>query len=741
MAKVTNSYSGIVIQKQNTTGTVVYRILGPWLAFHVYLMWAYRISDPFHQVPAYGDLLEVLWGMEWYHYAFSTTHVSPLFTPMIFYPLGWHTATLAHTPMLFLLAQPLFLIGGPAFAYNLLVVLSQYVAFAGCYRFVRLYTRGLGAVIAALMFTFWHMRWFRAVGHLHIFWAVALLPWMVRYLRVAFLSNEQHETRKNLWISGILWGLMINFSLYSLFLGGWAFLLSQGRRLFKKEGVFQALHVVSTALFIGGPVIILYYLGAKEDGQVSFGITHTLAWGASLNSLVIPSVFHPLPSFQHFARTIYTGPLDESGVANIGSTTWFLAVIGTLLALRQRGISRFRFPFLLVVIGSLLSLGLLLRWNGKVITSWIFQPVDLIIWKIGHFLKPSLFTSANPHGVFRNGFPLPGFMLTAVVPFWESARVASRYAFITVLGLLPLAAKGINLLPKVVKYIVAIIWLLEFLPVTYQEQPATTPLHPAYTWASQHIQHNESIVEIQFPSLRIGGDIAYATLSSDIPTVSGVGSFWPQHTFALWDYLLLNPNAWRKEETVTILRTYHVRYVMVYMFGDKEQHLIEDMKQNQQLQFVNCFDAPSSPTPWPTPICIVEVLGRPKTVALLRTQGWSGEESWGVWAEGTRSEADLWITERKEVKLTLEVFPHCVPLRFQSLTIQVNGRPLVTHQWHDCSSWTGEITIPLSLLNMGKNQIEFHYAYAARPADVTQGQNGDTRWLSVGFTKLEIEGP
>jgi hypothetical protein len=93
------------------------------------LAWGWRVRNPFQELPAHSDALEVIWGIEWYHDALFVRHASPLFDPLMFHPNGWHTATLAHTPAIFLLAQPLRSLGGPIFAYNSLAVLSCLIAF------------------------------------------------------------------------------------------------------------------------------------------------------------------------------------------------------------------------------------------------------------------------------------------------------------------------------------------------------------------------------------------------------------------------------------------------------------------------------------------------------------------------------------------------------------------------------------------------------------------------------------
>lgn len=126
---------------------------------------------------------------------------------------------------------------------------------------------------------------------------------------------------------------------------------------------------------------------------------------------------------------------------------------------------------------------------------------------------------------------------------------------------------------------------------------------------------------------------------------------------------------------------------------------------------------------------------------LVRTSGWSGDETWGVWAEGLGSEAVLWTADPADLRLLLEAFPHCVQDQRQSITVTINSRMIAQHTWQDCSPWSAQIFIPSSILQKGQNTLGFSFAYAARPVDVTQGQNGDTRWLSVGFSKMKVEKP
>lgn len=176
----------------------------PWLAFALVLLWGWRVYDIINRIPAYGDALEVIWGIRQYHDALISNHTLPLFTPLVFAPNGWHTATLAHTPFLFLLAQPLCFIGGAAFAYNILVLASLLVAYAGSLNLLQQFTSLVPAVAGALVFTFIFARWFRIYGHMNILWATSLLPWLLVELVAVKHEDNPRQSRKRLILGGLI---------------------------------------------------------------------------------------------------------------------------------------------------------------------------------------------------------------------------------------------------------------------------------------------------------------------------------------------------------------------------------------------------------------------------------------------------------------------------------------------------------------------------------------------------------
>jgi hypothetical protein len=89
--------------------------------------------------------------------------------------------------------------------------------------------------------------------------------------------------------------------------------------------------------------------------------------------------------------------------------------------------------------------------------------------------------------------------------------------------------------------------------------------------------------------------------------------------------------------------------------------------------------------------------------------------------------------------LQVEVFPFCRPGQYQGVSFEVNGENLATHRWNDCEPWSSALTVPASLVRLGRNDLVVRSEYAVRPIDLDAQQSDDTRSLSVGFTRLKVE--
>ncbi len=707
-----------------------------WVLFFLFFVWGWRVEKIFTHLPAYEDVLEVIWGIRWYHEALFVQHTSPLFTPLIFHPLGWHTATLAHTPSLFILALPLHELGGEAFAYNFLAFLPFILSFTGALRLAQHFTPMPYALVVALVFTFSPMHFSQVKGHMPILWCFSLLPWLALIVKTLENPSSPAKERRLILVAGLIWGLMIHFTLYSVFIGAAVFAL-WGFKIFNLKRIKQVIASAVIACLFALPVLGLQLAGRLQDNTLFFGFDHNVYWGASLNSLFLPSVYHPLPFVQKFARSVYHGPYSEVETPNLGLFTFILALIGSIVALKGKGCPEG--PISLAILGLLLGLGPFLKWDGELLRAPFFRPLNSFIWHIGYILKPRVFRTPWPDGTFEEGFPLVGFVFTALVPFWELGRVSSRYAFVGGLGLVILAGIALKHLPKGVRYLAIILWLIETLPNPTDQVPVPLNPHPAYAWlAEQTLEPGKGIADVAFPTLTLRPENLWATLLHRKPTASGSGSSLPEHFFPLWAHLLQDENALRKPETGILLRQYRVQYLFLHFAYGSEGKMWEMIKANPAFKQIGCFEPPNGPSPWHYKICVAEVKDTEEPVELIKLEGWSEREPWGMWAEGLLSRAQ-WLALGSETHiLKIKAFPFCIPDRKQAITIKLNGQEIFSHKWENCEPWEGEIPLPGFMVKRGWNELLFEYSYAVKPCEITGGRDPDTRALSVGFIKVRV---
>ena len=324
-----------------------------WLPF--LLIWAWGVRyNPLTDGPGYGDALEVVRGMASYA-DFLRNGTNPLYNPLVFYPTGWHTATLAHTPVMLLLMGLADLWLPAALVYNLTVFASFAVCYAGMRRLVSLYvTQRWIVILVALLYTFWGMRWLRLFGHLHTAWLSALLPWMVWFLLADL------PARRRIWGAGLLWGCAIVASLYSIWLGALVavvYVVTQ----FSVRALRDSIYMGLIALIMSSPVLVIFWQANQASDLYYHGIEHVVYWSASLNSLFVPFVLHPW--WQKVAALFYPGPYDESGILNFGLTLSLVAIVG-LFAVRRKEPAH-RFAVVAAGLGLIFALGPILRWSGK----------------------------------------------------------------------------------------------------------------------------------------------------------------------------------------------------------------------------------------------------------------------------------------------------------------------------------------------------------------------------------------
>lgn len=715
----------------------IVRRFWPWALLAGFLLWGWHNLNLLHSVPNYGDTLEFTWVLSWYGDALRSGQSIAVY-PLAFYPAGWYYSQ----NLLMLLAMlPLVWLGGAVFAYNVIVLLTFAGGFAGAYRLARRFLDRFSATVAALLITFWGLRWFQTIGHPNVLIGAALVPWVL--LAIERARRNPRNRRRALAAAGVLWAAAMSGSLYFAFIVGaavaaWLAGLWLARQVTARAALVMLLLPGVIALVLSLPAIYWIWQSSAQTGVAFYPLSEANFWSASLNSLPLPSLDHPW--LGGLARQAYRGLAFEQGMVNFGLLAVLLAVGGAWVARRQRA----WWPVLaLTVTGVVLALGLTLKWDDASVQWQIMRPVNALVWQVGHLLKPGSFATATPPAPFDTAIPLPGTLWVMLLPFAERARVFARYALAGGVGVFLLTGLGLSRVRRPwLRGTLALLILLEVLPAPLTREPFPPETHPAYAWLASQTMPGSSIADIAAahpytPVLLNEGQTVWATRGHGKPTLAGASSTWPAHTMWLFQWLATHEHAFWNADLVPILRFYDVRYVFLHLRGELEQGLLAEAQQNPELNLVNCFPAPATTTPWPYPICVLEVLpARHPNVNLVLEDGWSGQEAWGVWAEGTSSRA-MWVApEKRDYRLSIEGFPLCQPGQNQTLAIEVNGTALGDHTWTHCDPWSTELTIPAALVEVGANTIDLRMAYAAPPADA---QGGDTRQLSVGFSRLQVE--
>ena len=289
--------------------------------------------------------------------------------------------------------------------------------------------------------------------------------------------------------------------------------------------------------------------------------------------------------------------------------------------------------------------------------------------------------------------------------------------------------------------------IVELIPSPTRSVPFPPPSHPAFDFIKSQQIGSSGVIDLSawqenLLYMPIGGATLWETDYHGKPTVAGASSVWPAHVAFLDRWLQEHPHAFLNPELVPLLRFYDVGLVVFHVAGGYAEEMLAEAWQNPDLQDIRCFDPSGDAGPWPYPICVMRVaLAGPDSPAqpVIFRDGLSGAEGWGRWVEGTEAAAAWVAVDQSPHVLTLEAFPNCAPSRRQRLAVEVNGSRLADYTWQGCETWSTTIAIPAFLVRTGWNDVILRSDYAARPFDLTNGENPDTRLLSIGVNKLTVQ--
>lgn len=302
-----------------------------------------------------------------------------------------------------------------------------------------------------------------------------------------------------------------------------------------------------------------------------------------------------------------------------------------------------------------------------------------------------------------------------------------RFIALTALGLMVAGAEAwARIASPWLRRGLAFLWVLEALMRPPPALPWPYAVHPAFEWLRRNPEPGAVIDAFadHTPGLHLSRVTVMATEYHRRPTLSGFTPFHPR-----WIEKLQRGRGLLFRDRPDWLGQHGFRFLVVHNPPP------DWAKWGWPFPLERCFDPPPGPSPWGYPICIFRIpdRGEPEITNLWLLDGWSGPESWGIWAEGTEARA-LWLTDRLEEPLFLELvaFPFCQPGKIQRLEVFLNGSSLGAETFPDCQERTIRWRIPGGWAR-GVHELVFRFAYAASPG------KGDARPLAIGFRRIWIQ--
>ena len=380
---------------------------------------------------AFDDVFEVLWQLSSVEQALFDTHTTPFYTPHIFYPQGWYTASGAQPPWYFILLSPLTALAGPVITYNLSILTFCIAAGFGAYWCVyRLTNNAYSGMMAGTVYISAPIFALHMNGFFNMLIGLMFLPFAVGAI-YASLTHRESTPWKWMVVAGILLAGSILGQWYYLFIAtiptfALALFLSSDVPL--RSRVLRYLAILGVALILVIPFALISLHAQRQmiPEGASYDLTMSLESGISPDYLLSPNPFHPLWRHKLSATFPITGERDivSAGIAAIA-----LALVGLIFTPWR--VTR---PFTLMALtGLVLGLGMTLRWRGNMVL--LSTPPQVV-----RLAMPLLNGLEWPDGQFP--IPLPGLLLYHYLPFYSSMRAWARFGIPVILAAAVLAGFG-----------------------------------------------------------------------------------------------------------------------------------------------------------------------------------------------------------------------------------------------------------------------------------------------------------
>ena len=318
------------------------------------------------------DVEIFVWSLAWWPHAILHGE-NPFVTHAIWAPEGVNLAWTTSIPGLAVLAAPITLIAGPAFAYNLLAVaipgLAAFTAFLLCRRLTRSFWASLAG---GYLFGFSPYLLGQSEGHMHES-AVFLIP-LVALVVVRYFDGDLSRRRTAVYL-GVLIALQLWFSTevaltLTIALAvalGVGFAVARSRRSQIARLLPAIVGAYALAAVLTAPLLAYVLLGYQHGP-----IAHPRAHPADLLNLVVPTHLTSLSWHwtDQISATFWGSDTEQGaylGLPTIAIVLWYVWA--------KRRTDRARFLAAALLIGLVAELGLQLHVRGHAI-GWL--PWDLV---------------------------------------------------------------------------------------------------------------------------------------------------------------------------------------------------------------------------------------------------------------------------------------------------------------------------------------------------------------------------
>ena len=729
-----------------------------------------------------------VWNMWWFKFSILNLGQSPLHTDYIFYPLGIDLVLYTFNFFNALLGLPLQMVLPLPLTSNLVLLFAYVMSGYGGYLLVRYllnrHRRGVGtetaAFVAGAAYAFAASRMiYAALGH----YDMVTAQWFPFY--ALFLLKTLREPG---YRSPMLAGVFAAFALLAEMIFGVFLLfltlillffeLHPTRFTFRvsRNPVISRLAVlVLTGVILWSPVMVPILRAFSQGDFALAGWGEGLKLSADLVGWFTPTALHPLfgaDDWPQHLRSVVEGnaPFLDVNTVFLGYGILGLAAVGALGAWKQARAWAWS-----AVVFALFTLGPLLQINGR----FLFSLDNLL----------------REQGLAQDvTFPMP-FALLHYIPIIRANRVPNRFSVVLSLSLAVLVGYGISNLQSQMangKWQIGksakgkgqvtslAVGGLLLAVVLFDQVSVPLPLTDARVPAPYRVIAAEpgDFALLQLP---LGWRNSFGTWGAERTQLQYYQSLHHKRMLAgnisrapdfKFEYFIRIPlfraltetELYRQVDAETLDRAraqagelmalYDVRYLIVhepiplrYPYADT-MPAVRDLA----LSLLPLDPEPVAggdgatvyrvvPPPVPNPLRVD--FGDWRS-APYRGEGWGDDEevfaATANWVLGTQARFFFPVRGRGDRRLSMQIAPFAYPgAPPQTLTLSLNGRPLV-ESFSLSEGWQViEATLPESALREGLNTVTLHFDHATPPSAVLPG-SPDDRPLSAAVDWVEISG-